>query len=105
MKKCFNSRSDVHIALLQIRITPLGQGLPSPTMLLFNYLVRGIMSVMNRLPVNIDNDEDHHKALVNRQYRNEQGKDTSKTFVYYPTGSTVVTQQEDRGLWTHRGQR
>ena len=35
LKKCFDSRSDPHIVLLQIHLTPLGQGLPSPaTMLL-----------------------------------------------------------------------
>ena len=45
-----------HMAMLQIRTTPLGQGHPSPTMLLFNCLVRGIMPVMDRPPINIDND-------------------------------------------------
>ena len=51
LKKCFESRSDPQIALLQIRIrmTPLGQGLPSPATMLFNHPIRGIMPVVNRL--------------------------------------------------------
>ena len=71
MKKCFNSGGDVHIALLQIRTTPLGQGLPSPATLLLNCLGRGIMPIMDRPLINTDNDEEHHKPLVNRQCRNE----------------------------------
>ena len=34
LKKCFESRSDLHIPLLQIRTTLLGQVLPSPTTML-----------------------------------------------------------------------
>ena len=87
---------DIHIALLQIRSTALGQGLPSPAILLFNHLVRGIMPIIDRLPITTYNDDKHHTTLVNRQYRNEQGIDTSKNFVSLPIGSTVVVQQEDR---------
>ena len=101
MKKCFNSWSDIHIGLLQIRSTPLGQGPPSPATLLFNCLVRGIMPIIDRLPINTDSDDKHHTVLVYRQYRNEQGIDTSKNFVSLPIGSTVAVQWEDRGPWTH----
>ena len=34
-----DSGGDIHMALLQICTTPLGQGLPSLAMLLFNHLV------------------------------------------------------------------
>ena len=61
IKKCADSGSDVHMALLQIRATPLGQGLPSPATLLFNHLVHGIMPLNDRTPINIDNDDEHHK--------------------------------------------
>ena len=56
-RKCLDSGGDIHISLLQIRTTPLGQGLPSPATLLFNYLVRGITSVIDRLLINTDNNE------------------------------------------------
>ena len=71
MKKCFDSRSNMHIALVQIRKMLLGQGLPSPDTLLFDCLVRGIMPVIDRLPICTNNDEEHHKALVDRQCKND----------------------------------
>ena len=77
---------------LQIRTTPLGQGLLSPAMLLFNNLIRGIMPVMNRPPINRDNDDKHHQTLVHRQGKNDQDNDTSKIFMSIPIGSTVVVQ-------------
>ena len=94
MKKYLDSGGDIHLAMLQVRTPPLGQGLPSPATLLFNYPVRGIIPVMDRPPIDID--EEHHKALTNRQYRNDQGNDTFKNLVSLPIGSTVVVQQEDR---------
>ena len=42
---------------------PLGPGLPFPTTLLFNHPTRSIMPIVNGLPVSIDNDDEHHKAL------------------------------------------
>ena len=100
MKKCFDSGSDIHIALLQIRSTPLGQCLPSSATLLFNFPVSGIMPIIDRPRINTSNDHEH-TSLVNRPYRNEQGIDTSKNFVSLPIRSTVVVQGEDRGPWTH----
>ena len=37
METCIKSNDDIHMALLQIRATPLEPGLPSPAMLLFNH--------------------------------------------------------------------
>ena len=42
-KKCFDIKCDPHIALLHIRITPLGLGLPSLAPMSFNYPIRGIL--------------------------------------------------------------
>ena len=87
LKKCFDSRSDPHIALLQTCTTPLGHGLPSPAMMLFNYPIRDIMpAVINRLPIGIDNDDEHHKATIKRQAKNDKDKDTSKNSVTLPIG-------------------
>ena len=71
MKKCSDSGSDVHMAMLQIGTTLLEQGLPSPAVLLFYHLVRDIMPVMDRQPNNIDNDDKHHKRLMHRQGKND----------------------------------
>ena len=60
------------------------------------------MPVMDRKPINIDNDDKHHKNLMHRQCKNDQDNDTSKIFMSIPIGSTVVVQQEDGGPWTYR---
>ena len=84
LKKYFDSRTNPHMGLLHIQTTLLGQGLLSPATMLFSHLIRCIMPVFNRLPVGIDNDDEHHKALIERQNRNDKGKDTSKKFCFSP---------------------
>ena len=64
IKRCSDAGGDIHMVLLQIKTTPLGQGLPSLAMLLFNHLVHKIMPVVDRKPVSIDNDDEHHKKLT-----------------------------------------
>ena len=101
IKKCSDSGGDIHMALLQIRITHLGQGLLSWAMLLFNHLVKGIMPLIDRKPISMDNDDEHNKNLMHRQGKNGWHKDTSKIFTSIPMGSTVAVQWEDGGLSTH----
>ena len=48
---------------------PLGPGLPSPTTLIFNFPTRGIMSIINIVPISIDNNDEHHKTVVRRQIK------------------------------------
>ena len=66
-QKCFDNKSDPHIALLQIRSTPLWPEMPSPATLLVNQLVRGIMQPINRPPIGVNNNEEHYEAIVKRQ--------------------------------------
>ena len=66
IKKCANSGGDIHMALLQIHTTPLGQGLPSLATLLFNHPVFGVMPVIDRKPLSRDNDNEHQSKLVHR---------------------------------------
>ena len=79
----------------------LGQVLPSPATMLFNHLIRGIIPVINRPSVGINNDDGHPKAIIKRQIKNDKGKDTYKILVSLPIGSIVVVQWEDGGPWTH----
>ena len=83
LKKCFDSRSDAHIALLQMQMTPLGQGLPSPATMLFNCPIRGIMPVINRPLMGIDNDVEHHIVLIKRQTKMTKTKILPK--LLYPS--------------------
>ena len=87
------------MALLQIRTTPLGQGLPSLATLMFNRPVCGIMPVVDCKPIRQDCDDEHHHKLVDRQQKNNN--DASPVFAFIPIGSTVAIQQEDGRPWTH----
>ena len=84
MKKCGDTKSDIHLALLQVRMMPLGPGLPSPATLLFNCSARGIMPIINRLPIGIDNDDEHHLVLVKRQTKNDKKYDTARIILFFP---------------------
>ena len=67
LKNCLDNKSDPQIALLQIRSTPIGPGLPRPAMLLFNQPIRGIMPIINRPPIGLNYNDDHHEALIKIQ--------------------------------------
>ena len=56
-KKCLDKNNDVNLALLLIRLMPIVSGLPSPVILLFNILIRGMLPEMNREPININYDD------------------------------------------------
>ena len=71
------------MALLQIRTTPLGQGLPSLATLLFNCPVCSIMPVIDRKTVSIDNDDKHHKKVMHMQGKNDPYNDTSTSLCIY----------------------
>ena len=87
----------MHITLLQIQTTALGQGLPSPATMLFNCPIRGIMPVINRPPFSTNNDDDHHKVLIDRQNRNDKGKDASRNFVSLSIESTASGPMRGQG--------
>ena len=50
------------------------------------------MSIINRIPVNSDNDDGHYEALVKRRMRNDKNSDTAKNYDLFSIGSTVVVQ-------------
>ena len=59
------------------------------------------MPVVNRKPVNVDNDDEHHIKIMHKQHKKDTNNDASQVFVSIPIGSTVAVQQEERGLCTH----
>ena len=60
MKKCIETNEYIHIVYVQIRAIPLEPGLPGPATLLFNCLIWGIMPIIIRLPIDLDNDDEHN---------------------------------------------
>ena len=77
---------------------PLGH---SSVTLLFNHPTRGIMSIVNRLPISLNNDDEHYKLLVERQTKNDRNHDNSRNYTFIPVGSTAPVQWEDGDRWTH----
>ena len=77
-KECIDTDADPHIALLQIKSTPVGQGLNSCLKLLFKDIIRGIMPILNRSPVNTDNDDEHYETLVQRQAKTDKNYEYSQ---------------------------
>ena len=96
VKNCFDTKSDPHISLLQMRSTQLGPGLPSPATLLFNHPIRCIMPIHPRLPLNSNNNKEHYKALINR-VKNDKNLDTPRNNAFILIGSTVTAQHKDAG--------
>ena len=94
LKKCANSGGDIHMVLLQIHTTPLGQGLLRLATLLFNNLVCGVMPVIDRKPIGGDNDDEHHSKLVHRQYKNDTNNGASLVFASIPIGITPYKLQQ-----------
>ena len=91
----------IHLALLLIRTTLLGPELPSPATLLFDHPIRGIMPIVNRSLIHIDNDDEHHKALVQSQTNNDRDHYTPLNYTLLPIGSTAALQQVDSDRLTH----
>ena len=50
------------------------------------------MPIINRIPINSDNDDDHNEALVKRQIRNDKNYDTARNYDLFLIGSTVMVQ-------------
>ena len=95
LKKWFDSKGNLHIALLQIYMTQLGPGFPSLVTMLFNCPIRGKMPIISRPLVGRYKDEEHYEALVKRQTKDDKNQDTPRNYVSIPMGSTVVVQHED----------
>ena len=89
-KKGADSGGDINMALLQICMTPLGQGLQSPATPMFNRQVHSIMPVLDHKPIRQDCDDDHHSKLLDRQHRNNN--DASPIFTSISIGLAVVVQ-------------
>ena len=96
MKKCFETNTDVNLALIQIRSTQIGTGLTSPATIPFSRLIEGILPKQNnRLLVLYYYDEDHYNAFKLRQGMPVKNNDTVKEHALISLGSTSAVQRED----------
>ena len=58
------------------------------------------MEIINRIPISVDNDNEHHTALVERQIKNDKKYDNARNYWILPLGSTAAVQREDGDRWT-----
>ena len=65
-------------------MTPLGPGLASPAIILFNHPIRGILPIISRPPIGMNNDEEHHEALVNRQTKDDKNQVPPEIMFLFP---------------------
>ena len=83
LKKYIETNEDIHVALLQIRSTSLEPGLLNSATLLSNHPMPGIMPIINRLPINLDNDDEHYEALISRQAKTTRKVILQEIIIYF----------------------
>ena len=83
---------DIILALIQIRTTPLGPGLPSPAAILFNRPTKGALLKINRSLIFYSYDEDHYNMLKAKHDKVIQNSDTFKEHTVISIGFTVAAQ-------------
>ena len=77
-KKCFDANAHVDLALLQMKSTPMGPWLQSPTILLFNSPIRRLMPRVSRMPINFYYNEISFEATKVRQSEAVKNNDIFK---------------------------
>ena len=90
----------ISILLLWIRPTPVGAGLASPAMLLFNRSIGALLPQTGIQPIKIYDDE-YYEALKSRQEEYTKNTDAYKDSTFFSAGSTIAVQGEVGVLWTH----
>ena len=50
------------------------------------------MSIINGLPINLDNNDEHYEVLVNRQTKIIRNTILPEIILLFPIGSTVAVQ-------------
>ena len=59
------------------------------------------MPILNRIPINTKNNDDHHETLVERLPKADKNYATLRSYNSMWIGSTVAAQWEDMASWTH----
>ena len=58
------------------------------------------MSTINRPPIGINNDDEHSKALVKRQTKNDKNHDISRNYALISYSNRVFHSSSVRRWWT-----
>ena len=82
-QKCTDDNQNTNLALLQIQSTPVGWGLLSPAVMLFNRPIWSLLLQISRAPINIDNDDAQYETLEACKSKYNKNNDTWKTFCLF----------------------
>ena len=93
--------TNIYMALLQIRSTPISPRIQRWATLLFNRSARGLLPKLIRTPMLFDNNEKSHTAIVNRQPHINEDVDHCNVIPFLHVQSTVVVQCKVGGPWMH----
>ena len=96
IKKCIASSGDLHLAMLNVRATPISSSLPSPAELMFGRKISTTLPGYQHIAVN-DDTREHFANLSNQQksYHDEKSRDLPPLMV----NQTVRVYNTDRKLW------
>lgn len=97
MQKALESGQDADMALLCIRTTPIGHGLPSPAELMFSRKVRSNLPAFSRDPQSCDVEA--AKLRKQRSKCKEQYDKQSRTLTTLENGQSVRTQDPITNKW------
>ena len=78
MKKCHDTKSEIHLALLHVRTST------NPAILLFNFPTRSIMPIIYRVLISIDNNDEYHKILVKRHTKMIRNVILPEIILFFP---------------------
>ena len=91
----------MYLALLQLRSTPFGPGLPSMETLPFNRPVRGLLPNFSMQTILFDGDDSHYATLIKRRSSAAVEKDSHENIPLLSTESAVAVQSADGGPQVH----
>ena len=95
LKKATQSQQDPQLALLALRTTPIGDGLPSPTEILFNRKIKGALPIIQEKNQNMNIKQKlMQRQLSQKKYYNKHTKDLPDLVSHQK-----VYVQNNSGLW------
>ena len=84
IKICLDNNDDSTLALLQIRSTMVGTGLPSPVTLLFNRPIRALLPQIYMDIINFNSDDEHYEVLKTHNEKYIKDNDTCRRLIFFP---------------------
>ena len=92
IKKCIYTKIDTHIAILQKEQPSLSYNCNALLLCFPTVQYEALHQLINKFPIDSNNDDEHCEAVVTRQTRNDKNYDTSRSYDIFSIGPTVAVQ-------------